>query len=259
MESWEPLKVSKLGELEEFHYLKTIREIQQTKVTTTKEIISHRNGYEGCKDIFKAESIVQEVAKAKAIDPNYSGYTHSCGYPAVRGEMAALFSTSDYKLTENDVILFQGEDSVVNHIVRALCNPGDNFLIPSLSTGFWRENADGYGITWREFDILEDKNWEFNLEDLEKKIDSKTRFMVVPNGSGATGAFYSKEHLISILAVAEKHHIIVIADESYSGLSFPKQSYTPIISINQNVPTICMSGLGKSSFASGWRICWITF
>ena len=57
-----------------------------------------------------------------------------------------------------------------------------------------------------------------DLETLEKLIDHNTAAIVVNNPSNPCGSNYSKKHLEEILAVAEKHHIPIIADEVYHGM-----------------------------------------
>lgn len=54
--------------------------------------------------------------------------------------------------------------------------------------------------------------------DLESKIDKNTAAIIVNNPSNPCGCSYSREHLLDILAVAERHHLPIIADEIYAGM-----------------------------------------
>ena len=57
-----------------------------------------------------------------------------------------------------------------------------------------------------------------DLSDLEKQLDSNVAAIVVNNPSNPCGSVYSRQHLLDILAVAEKHKVPIIADEVYADM-----------------------------------------
>ena len=61
-----------------------------------------------------------------------------------------------------------------------------------------------------------ERSWEIDLEDLESKIDKTTAAIIVNNPSNPCGSSYSRQHLLDILALAERHHLPIIADETYA-------------------------------------------
>ena len=63
-----------------------------------------------------------------------------------------------------------------------------------------------------------EKSWEVDLEDLERQIDDNTAAIIVNNPSNPCGSVYSRQHLLDILAVAEKKKVPIIADEVYAGM-----------------------------------------
>ena len=54
------------------------------------------------------------------------------------------------------------------------------------------------------------------MEDLERQIDDNTAAIIVNNPSNPCGSVYSRQHLLDILAVAEKKQVPIIADEVYA-------------------------------------------
>jgi len=94
------------------------------------------------------------------------------------------------------------------------------------------------------------------LKHLESLINSNTRAIIVNNPSNPCGSVYSKEHLISILAIADKHHIPIIADEIYGGIVF-EGTFHQIASLTKTVPVLTVGGLAKLYVAPGWRIGWV--
>jgi tyrosine aminotransferase len=61
----------------------------------------------------------------------------------------------------------------------------------------------------------EDKNWEVNLDDIEKLIDDKTAAIIINNPSNPCGSVFSKEHMVDIINLAQKYKLPIIADEVY--------------------------------------------
>ena len=92
---------------------------------------------------------------------------------------------------------------------------------------------------------------------MQQLIDKDTVAIVVVNPSSPYGSVYSKQHLLDILAVTEKHFLPIIADKVYNGLVFKGQHSYPIASLSKNVPVLSCGGLGKKYLAPGWRVGWL--
>ena len=92
---------------------------------------------------------------------------------------------------------------------------------------------------------------------MEQLIDKDTVAIVVANPSNPCGSVYSKQHLLDILAVAEKHFLPIIADEIYNDLVFKGQHSYQIASLSKNVPILSCGGIGKKYLVPGWRVGWI--
>ena len=53
-----------------------------------------------------------------------------------------------------------------------------------------------------------------------------------------SGNVYSKEHLLDILEVAERHKLPIIADEVYEFFTFPGVQFYPLATLSKNVPIL---------------------
>jgi len=254
---WEPLQTSNLAKLPEFPLYEILAKFDNLDLNKDKQKIENQYGIKGSKDILKPHASTLEAIQKAAKDPALSGYTHSCGLPEARKALAEHYSTSDYTISSDNVILFQGPDMAQNHLMRALCNPGDNFLIPSPSVGLWEETAPGYELICKKYKLIPEKNWEVDLTDLESQIDNKTKFILVINPSNPCGSVYSEEHLKQIIAIAEKHKLPIVADEGLEGVVFEGQKTVSIGKISGDVPVLQMGGLGEQYFAFGWNTSWV--
>ena len=97
-----------------------------------------------------------------------------------------------------------------------------------------------------------EKSWEADLAQMESLIDENTAAILVNNPSNPCGSVYSKEHLIEILKIAERHKLPVIADEIYGQIVFSGKTFYPMASLSQT---------GSTSFShpliiSSNSLCW---
>ena len=89
------------------------------------------------------------------------------------------------------------------------------------------------------------------------QIDDRTKAILINNPSNPCGCVYSKEHLQSILAVAEKHQVPIIADEIYGNITFEGHQFHPVASLTSEVPVLSVGGIAKEFLVPGWRVGWI--
>ncbi|GFS44477.1 tyrosine aminotransferase [Trichonephila inaurata madagascariensis] len=80
---------------------------------------------------------------------------------------------------------------------------------------------------------------------------------VVNNPSNPCGSVYTRRHLQSILEVAARNYVPIIADEIYEHFVFPGEEFYPIASLSLSVPILTCSGLTKRFLVPGWRMGWI--
>ena len=139
----------------------------------------------------------------------------------------------------------------------ALCNPGQNILLPRPGFSLYRSLAEVKEVEGRYYNLVPEKNWQVDLEQMESLIDNNTAAILVNNPSNPCGSVYPREHLEAILAVAAKHHVPIIADEIYCDLVFKGNTFYPMASLTKDVPILSVGGLAKKWLVPGWRIGWI--
>ncbi|KAI9277073.1 tyrosine aminotransferase [Phascolomyces articulosus] len=187
----------------------------------------------------------------------HNGYGPAHGTVQARDAIARKFTTPEASLTADDVILTNGCSGALEICINVLCNPGQNILLPRPGFSLYRSLADVKQVEGRYYNLLPEKNWQADLEQMESLIDDNTAAILVNNPSNPCGSVYPKEHLEAILAVAAKHHVPVIADEIYCDLVFEGNTFYPMASLTQDVPILSVGGLAKKWLVPGWRIGWI--
>eukprot|EP01031_Cornospumella_fuschlensis_P030806 gene30806-37219_t len=180
----------------------------------------------------------------------------AAGTPAARKAVAASHSTPGYEVNEDDVLLASGCSGAVDLAITALVNEGDNILVPKPCFPLYQVIVDSLGGKVKHYALLPHKNWECDLESMEKLIDSNTKAILINNPSNPCGSNFSPQHLIDIAAVARRHNLPIIADEIYGKCVF-KGSFHAMHLYSGDVPVIALSGLAKEYIVPGWRVGWV--
>lgn len=126
-----------------------------------------------------------------------------------------------------------------------LAEPGQNVLIPRPGFSLYQTLAHGYGVRTKFYDLLPERNFEMDLDQLESCIDKQTVAIVYNNPSNPCGSVYSRQHQRKLLAIAQKHRLPIIADEIYESMVFPGQEFVPIATLSEHVPILSCSGTTK--------------
>lgn len=139
-----------------------------------------------------------------------------------------------------------------------MADPGQNILIPRPGFSIYRTLATSHDIEVRSYNLLPDKQWQIDLEQMEELIDDNTAAVVLTNPSNPCGSVFPKQHILDVIALCEKYRVPIIADEIYELFVFPNIEYHSISSLSENVPVLSCGGLTKRFLVPGWRLGWIT-
>lgn len=189
---------------------------------------------------------------------NAQGYSDSRGLFAAR--KAVMHHTQNIGLpgiTINDVYIGNGVSELIMLSMQALLNEGDEVLVPSPDYPLWTASVAFCGGKPIHYICDEAANWNPDLADLESKITPCTRAIVVINPNNPTGAVYDKSVLEGLARIAERHKLIVFADEIYDRILYDGAVHYPIAKMINETLCITMGGLSKNYRAAGFRGGWM--
>lgn len=200
------------------------------------------------------------MAGIDAINKGLTRYTPANGTIELRTEICKkllTFNNLDY--SPNNVIVSTGAKQSLLNALMAICNPGDEVLIPSpywVSYPEMTKIASGLPVT---VETSYNNDFKVTVSDLDKYLTSKSKVLIITNPSNPTGAVYSKDELMEIANWALKNNIFIISDEIYERLNFVSQHYS-IASFNEEIKniTITIGGFSKSYAMTGWRLGYCT-
>src|ERR1700686_5259103 len=163
--------------------------------------------------------IIEAVYRAMRDGKN--GYAPSPGIPEALG---AIRREADRKgiSTVQDVFVTSGASEAVDVCLTALVNPGENILTPSPDYPLYSAVLCKLGIPVVTYDLNEDDAWQPDLIDVKRKINSRTRALVLINPNNPTGALCSRRMLEQLAEIARRNNLVIFADEIYDKLILDK-------------------------------------
>ena len=189
---------------------------------------------------------------------NAQGYCHSKGLFAARKAVMQRAQTQGIKtVVVDDVIMGNGVSELIVMSMQALLNDGDEVLIPSPDYPLWTAAVAMAGGTPKHYLCDEDDNWQPNIADIESKITPQTKGIVVINPNNPTGAVYSQNNLKQIVALAEKHSLVIFADEIYDRILYDEAEHIPLATLVKDVLCLTFNGLSKTYRLAGFRSGWV--
>ncbi|RCN51301.1 tyrosine transaminase [Ancylostoma caninum] len=201
--------------------------------------------------------VAVDALREAASSHRFDGYGPAVGAPAAREAVASRYNHPEAPITADDVILASGCSHALQMAIEGLANPGDNILTPQPGFPLYSTLCRPHGIEDRFYKIDMTNGGQIDLEHLETLIDERTRALIVNNPGNPTGVVFSKEHLEDILALANRHRLVIIADEIYGDLTYDGAVFHPIATLSPKVPVITCDGIAKRWMVPGWRLGWL--
>ncbi|MBA4418626.1 MAG: aminotransferase [Syntrophus sp. (in: bacteria)] len=156
-----------------------------------------------------------------------------------------------------DIYVGNGVSEMIMMAMQGLLNDGDEMLVPSPDYPLWTAAINLSGGKAVHYFCDEASDWNPDLKDMESKITSKTRGIVVINPNNPTGAVYHRDVLLKIVDLAEKHDLIIYADEIYDQILYDGAKHIPLASLSKDILFVTFNGLSKSHRIPGLRAGWM--
>lgn len=199
-------------------------------------------------------ALVEIVAKAMRDGAN--GYVPSPGISAARAAVATEWSQRGFPVTEDRVLITAGTSEGIELALTALVNAGDRVLVPLPTYPLYTAVLAKIGADMAYYRTDPSRGWVPDLEHLESLITPSTRAIVLIDPNNPTGAVYPEPIRRAIVDVAERHGLVVLADEVYGDVAYDGP-VPPLGSLAPDGPIVAFSSLSKAYLAPGWRAGWL--
>jgi alanine-synthesizing transaminase len=195
-------------------------------------------------------------AVARAMRDGHNGYTASAGIVEAREAVAADFEARGVAVDPDRVLITSGTSEGLELALTAIVDDGEAVLVPSPTYPLYTAVLAKIGAEPQYYRTDHTNQWLPDLADLRSKITPKTRVLVVIDPNNPTGAIYPDETRRELIAIAEEHGLVILADEVYGDLAYDRP-VAPMATLNPDAAIISYSSLSKAYLAPGWRAGWM--
>ena len=205
------------------------------------------------------EHIVEAAVRA-CRDPKMHRYTPAAGLPELREAIAVkTMRDSGFQTTANQVLVTNGGKHAVFTAFAALCDPGDEVIVPAPYWTTYPEAVTLAGGVPVIIDTTQETGFRVTVEQLEKALTARTKVLLFVSPDNPSGSVYPPEEVKAIGEWAVSRGIWVVTDEIYEHLTYGEHKFTSMPTLVPELANQCVivNGVAKTYAMTGWRVGWM--
>ncbi|MBX3063610.1 MAG: aminotransferase class I/II-fold pyridoxal phosphate-dependent enzyme [Anaerolineae bacterium] len=183
-------------------------------------------------------------------------YTSNSGTVEMRHALSSYLKHLygiDYD-SEHELLATVGVSEALYLALTAILDPGDEVIIPEpCYVAYPAEVSFAGGVPVMVPTYMKD-NFQVTAATIEAAITPRTKALLIGYPNNPTGAVMSRDNLLEIAQLAEKHDLIVLSDEIYDRLIYGVEHVHFPTLPGMRERTIALGGFSKSHAMTGWRI-----
>jgi aspartate/methionine/tyrosine aminotransferase len=205
------------------------------------------------------ENIVEAAVKA-ARDPKNHRYTPAAGLPELREAIAVKTKRdSNFSCDASQVLVTNGGKHAVFVAFAALCDPGDEVIVPA---PYWTTYPEAIALSGGVpivVDTTEETEFKVTVEQLERVRTPRTKVLLFVSPDNPSGAVYSPAETVAIGKWAAEHGVWVVTDEIYEHLVYGEHTFSSMPALVPEIADRCVivNGVAKTYAMTGWRVGWM--
>ncbi len=182
-------------------------------------------------------------------------YTSNSGILELRVLLAQhLEKLYGVRYDPEEILITVGVSEALHLAMLALLDPGDEVILTEPSYVAYKPSVIFAGGTPVVVETSVEHNFEVNAEQIECAITPRTKLLLLGYPNNPTGAVMSRQRLLDIAQLVERHDLLVISDEIYDRLVYGTEHVCFASLPNMRERTILLGGFSKDYAMTGWRI-----
>jgi len=203
------------------------------------------------------ETPAQVINNLQKIDRKVIEYSHSAGFHSYRKGLSNYYKKLGFNLdSDKEIMVTTGGSEALIFAFQCCFEPGDEIIIPEPFYANYNGFATACGIKVVSVTAKIENGFALPpIAELEAKVTSKTKGILICNPGNPTGYLYSKEEMISLQSIVQKHDLFLFADEVYREFCYDGSTHYSALNlkqIDQNV--VLIDSVSKRYSMCGARI-----
>src|SRR5580700_6855917 len=198
-------------------------------------------------------AMIENLAEAE-------GYCHQKGiFPAREAVVMQQQARGITGVTAEAVFIGNGVSELIDLVLRALLNEGDEVLVPSPDYPLWTAAVTLNRGRAVHYPCRPENAFVPDPQEIASLLTPRTRAIVVINPNNPTGAVYPRHVLEEIVRLAESRGLVLFSDEIYDQMVYDDAQFVPLATLVRDTLCATLSGLSKIYRACGYRVGWAVF
>lgn len=141
-----------------------------------------------------------------------------------------------WNISPESIILVPGIVSGFNFAVRAFCKDGDSVIYQTPAYPPFIHAPENFDLEGIPNDMIrEDGKWVIDFDKFESQIKENTSLFILCNPQNPTGRLFTKEELLRLGEICQKHNVKICSDEIHSEIILADRKHTPIASLSEDL------------------------
>ncbi len=205
---------------------------------------------------FDTPEFIKEAAIV-ALKAGKTKYAPTPGIEPLRVAVVERYAAEyGYKLTPAQVVVSPGGKFSCYLGIMAVCNPGDEAIIPAPYWVSYPEMVKLAGAVPKYILCDDQAGFKLTPAQLEAAITPKSKLLILCSPSNPSGAAYTRAELAALAEICVKHNLYVLSDEMYEHLIYDGHQPVNFAMLGAEVEkrTITVAGFSKTYSMTGWRL-----
>jgi aspartate/methionine/tyrosine aminotransferase len=205
---------------------------------------------------FDTPSNIIDAAK-NALDTGFTHYGPAAGLPQAREAVADYIERTRPGVTcsADEIVITPGAKPIMFYAMMATLDEGDEVIYPNPGFPIYESVINFLGAKPVALPLKEEKEFRFDISDLEDRITKKTRMLIINTPQNPTGGILTRDDLQAIAELAVANNLIVFSDEIYSRMTYDGFQHSSILEFpGMKERTIMLDGFSKTYAMTGWRL-----
>ena len=207
------------------------------------------------------ETPAEMLRAYRSYETKVLAYGHSAGLREYRDALAGYYHRYDIDVTADQILVTTGGSEAILFALMAVCQPGDNVLVPEPFYTNYFGFAVMAGVEVRPIPTRGEDGFHLPPRTvIEPRIDARTRAVLYSSPGNPTGTVYTRGELLVLRDLALEHGLFLIADEVYREFVYDDQTHTSLFHLDGLEDRgVIVDSISKRFSACGARVgCLLT-
>ncbi|HEV7199942.1 MAG TPA: aminotransferase class I/II-fold pyridoxal phosphate-dependent enzyme, partial [Candidatus Limnocylindria bacterium] len=204
---------------------------------------------------FDTPQHIKDAAARGLLEQGMTHYTAAEGIAPLRQAIADdVLRWKGIEATPEQVIVTPGAKPIMFYAMLALIDEGDEVIYPNPGFPIYESMTEYVGGVAVAAPLREERDFRMDVEETASLVTPRTKMIVFNSPHNPTGSILTEDDVRAIADIANRHDLVVLADEIYGRLQYEGEPLSIATLPGMAERTITLDGFSKTFAMTGWRL-----